>query len=130
MSQVIQLVREEDSEKKTKLSFISREDLWNVSKKYKIEPPCEDSTDATSMTIRRKEQRYRKLNEIMRTYAALECRAKSLAETDSDDSLKRLYRILKHLKQAASAASDDLTSSPKLARQRVRQEVQDVELLQ
>ncbi|KAK6021027.1 zinc finger, C2H2 type [Ostertagia ostertagi] len=81
----------------------------------------------------RREQRYQKLNEIMSTYAAVEMSAKSLAKVDSDESMKKLEKILEHLKLAADVVRmpgpGDLAPRPELAKEGAKPHLQHIELL-
>ncbi|KAK5983146.1 hypothetical protein GCK32_001351 [Trichostrongylus colubriformis] len=124
ISHIIQRVRHEYRERKSRLYFVSRDDLWNLTKKYKIRPPSRDAIDSpipspvtppenSPLTISCREQGYQKLNEIMNTYATVEAEARFLVENDSDDILKKLDKILNYIKLAAAvipvSASDELT---------------------
>ncbi|XGW33990.1 hypothetical protein V3C99_018047 [Haemonchus contortus] len=66
---------------------------------------------ATSAQLR-KEHRYRKLNEIMSTYAAFEFKAKALARANADDSLNNLEEVLRYLKLASILATHQPSTIP------------------
>ncbi|KAK6015280.1 zinc finger, C2H2 type [Ostertagia ostertagi] len=130
MDYVIQRVREEHREKKTRLSFVSRDDLWNVTKKYNIKPRRREATDPNYLAMRRRE---RKLNEILKICTDIEDQAKLLAQSNSVDSLKKLDAIREHLKLAATVAASpsptDLAPCRNLTRKEAKPQVQHWDFL-
>ncbi|KAK6058444.1 hypothetical protein COOONC_03982 [Cooperia oncophora] len=53
---IIQPVRREHRKKASRLFFVSINDLWDLTKKYKIRPGCRNSVDITSVTKRVEEE--------------------------------------------------------------------------
>ncbi|XGW20045.1 hypothetical protein V3C99_003677 [Haemonchus contortus] len=112
VSHIIRRVREENRERKSRLSFVSRSDLFNLKKRHQITPRYRN-IDRSSVKMSptsiaddiyedHREQGQRKLNEIMNTWATLETQAKYLADSGSLDSMKKLDSILEHLKLATA----------------------------
>uniref|UniRef100_A0A7I4Z4N5 SWIM-type domain-containing protein n=1 Tax=Haemonchus contortus TaxID=6289 RepID=A0A7I4Z4N5_HAECO len=91
---------------------LSRNDLYSREENLPAAAPGVQEI-ATSAQLR-KEQRYRKLNEIMSTYAAFEFKAKALARANADDSLnkERLEEVLRYLKLASILATHQPSTIP------------------
>ncbi|PIO71336.1 hypothetical protein TELCIR_06771 [Teladorsagia circumcincta] len=130
MDYVMQRVHEEHRGKKTRLSFLTRDDLWNVTKKYKIKPRPREASDPKYIAMRRREH---KLNEIIKICTEIEDQAKLLAQNNSTDSLKKLDAIRKQLKVVAAVASSpsptDLAPCQNFTQEEVKPQVMRLELL-
>nr|CDJ81433.1 Protein R02D3.7 [Haemonchus contortus] len=139
VSHIIRRVREENRERKSRLSFVSRSDLFNLKKRHKITPRYR-SIDRSSMKMSptsmaddiyedHREQGQRKLNEIMNICATLETEAKYLADSGSLDSLKKLDSILEHLKLATAniPSTNSVLYRPESVKNGVEAHVQYVE---
>ncbi|KAK6037442.1 hypothetical protein COOONC_25053 [Cooperia oncophora] len=100
--------------------LVGVEEYAEVETETPVETP--EHEQAASSVQHRREQRYQRLNEIISTYAAIEMTAKTLAKSDSDESLKSLDKILEHLKLAAAvvpmAGSAGLAPRPELTKGR------------